>query len=76
MPLRRRHCRERASRRADAAVSLAGIQHTEQLRERLHGALHRGGSKATEAELAAISAVVLAVVAEIATDSLKSSASR
>jgi hypothetical protein len=38
------------------------------VRERLHDALHRGGTKATEQELAEITAVVLAVVAEVATE--------
>jgi hypothetical protein len=38
---------------------------TDQLRTRLHDALHRGHSKATEDELAEVAAVVLAVVAEL-----------
>lgn len=37
----------------------------EQLRARLHDAVHRGHSKATEEELAEVTAVVLAVVAEL-----------
>jgi hypothetical protein len=42
--------------------------HTEQLRRRHHDAVHRGGTKATEEELAEITVVVLAVVAEVATE--------
>jgi hypothetical protein len=42
--------------------------HTDQVRQRLHDALHRGGAKATEQELAEITAVVLAVVAEVASE--------
>jgi hypothetical protein len=42
--------------------------HTEQLRQRLHDAVHRGGTKATEEELAEITVVVLAVVAEVASE--------
>jgi hypothetical protein len=41
---------------------------TDHVRQRLHDALHRGGTKATEQELAEITAVVLAVVAELATE--------
>jgi len=37
----------------------------EQVRERLHNALHRGGKKATEEELEAVTEVVLLVVAEV-----------
>ena len=44
------------------------MQHTEQLRQRLHDAVHRGGAKATEEELAEITVVVLAVVAEVASE--------
>ena len=38
---------------------------TEQVRERLHGAMHRGKGKATEAELEAVAALVLAIVGEV-----------
>ena len=37
----------------------------EQIRTRLHDALHRGHRKATEEELADVTAVVLAVVTEL-----------
>ena len=36
------------------------------IRERLDSALHRGGHKATEEELAGVTAIVLAVVGEVA----------
>ena len=39
-----------------------------QIHERLHGALHRGGAKVTEEELAEITAAVLLIVGEITTD--------
>jgi hypothetical protein len=38
-------------------------EHT--IRERLHEALHRGGRKATEDDVAEITAVVLTIVAEL-----------
>jgi hypothetical protein len=38
-------------------------EHT--IRQRLHDALHRGGHKATEEELEAVTAVVLLVVGEL-----------
>ena len=37
----------------------------EQVRARLHDAMHRGHSKATEEELGEVAAVVLAVVGEV-----------
>lgn len=37
----------------------------EQIKERLHTALHRGGRKASEEELEAVTEVVLLVVAEV-----------
>ena len=37
----------------------------DQLRTRLHDAMHRGSTKATESELAEVTAVVLAVVGEV-----------
>ena len=37
----------------------------EHIRDRLHTALHRGGKKATEEELEAVTEVVLLVVAEV-----------
>ena len=37
----------------------------EQVHQRLHSALRRGGAKATEEELVEVTAVVLAVVAEV-----------
>jgi hypothetical protein len=44
------------------------MQHTEHLRQRLHDAVHRGGARATEEELAEVTVVVLAVVAEVAAE--------
>jgi hypothetical protein len=38
---------------------------TEQIRSRVHDALHRGHRKATEEELTDVTAVVLAIVAEV-----------
>ena len=38
---------------------------TEHLKERLHGAMHRGKGKATEEELEAVAALVLAIVGEV-----------
>jgi hypothetical protein len=40
----------------------------EKVKDRLHGALKRGGTKATEEEVAAVAEVVLLVVAELATE--------
>ena len=37
----------------------------EQIKERLHLAAHRGHSKATEEELEAVTAIVLAILAEV-----------
>lgn len=37
----------------------------EHIKERLHAALHRGGTKASEEELEAVTEVVLLVVAEV-----------
>ena len=37
----------------------------EDVHQRLHGALHRGGTKATEEELVEVTTIVLAVVAEL-----------
>lgn len=37
----------------------------EQIKERLHAALHRGGKKASEEELDAVTEVVLLVVTEV-----------
>jgi hypothetical protein len=38
---------------------------SEHVRERLHGAMHRGRSKVSENELAEVTAVVLAIVTEV-----------
>ena len=37
----------------------------DQLKSRLHDAMHRGSRKASEAELAEVTAVVLAIVGEV-----------
>ena len=42
--------------------------HSEHVGQRLQNALHRGGAKATENELAEVTAVVLAIVAEVSTE--------
>ena len=42
--------------------------HVDDIKSRLHDALHRGHSKATEQELAEVTAVVIAIVAEVATE--------
>ncbi len=41
---------------------------TENVRQRLHDAMHRGHSKVSEDELAEVTAVVLAVVAELSAE--------
>lgn len=41
---------------------------SEQVKTRLHDALHRGRTKVTEEELAEVTAVVLAVVGELAAE--------
>ena len=40
----------------------------EDVRSRLHNAMHRGSKKATEDELAEITAVVLAIVTEVSAE--------
>ena len=40
----------------------------EQLKTRLHDAMHRGHPKASEEELAGVTAVVLAIVGELAAE--------
>jgi hypothetical protein len=52
--------------RAGLAIGYVSLMEKEQVHQRLHSALHRGGAKATEEELVEVTAVVLAVVAEIA----------
>jgi hypothetical protein len=37
----------------------------DEVKTRLHGAMHRGNQKVTEDELAEVTAVVLAIVAEV-----------
>ena len=58
--------------RADCQVgpSAATVRtmQTEHVHQRLHDALHRGNTKVTETELVEITAIVLAIVAEVATE--------
>ena len=41
---------------------------TEHIKDRLHGALHRGHAKVSEDDLTEVAAVVLAVVGELAAE--------
>ena len=45
--------------------------HVDKIKSRLHTAMRRGHTEATEEELTAVAAVVLAVVAEVTTSSHK-----
>ena len=44
------------------------VMQAEHVHQRLHDALHRGNTKVTETELVEITAIVLAIVAEVATE--------
>jgi hypothetical protein len=49
----------------DLSAVASGSVDVDQVKNRLHGALHRGSRKASEEELVEVAAVVLAIVGEL-----------